>query len=90
MASVAAATNIVQKRGQASSRKRNGWRTGTNRKERETGRERDAEVRRRHHNIFLMKSEINQLHGLLDESGISQPPGGISCSAWLAGPDKDR
>lgn len=51
---------------------------------------RDTEVWRRHHNTFLMKSEINQLHGLLDESGISQPPGGISCSAWLAGPDKDR
>lgn len=53
-------------------------------------RKREAEVWRRHHNTFLMKSEINQLHGLLDESGISQPPGGISCSAWLAGPDKDR
>lgn len=26
---------------------------------------------RRCHNTFLMKSEINQLHGLLDESGTS-------------------
>lgn len=49
-----------------------------------------AEVQRRHHNTFLMKSEINQLHGLLDESGISQPLGGISCAASLARPDKDR
>lgn len=39
MATAAAATNIVQKRGQASSRKRNGWGTGTNRKEREGERE---------------------------------------------------
>lgn len=82
-AAAAAATLIVQKRGPASSRKRNGWRR-TNKTER------DGKVRRRHHNTPLMKSEINQLHGLLDKSGISQPPGGISCPAWLTGPDKDR
>lgn len=49
-----------------------------------------VQVRRRRHNTSLMKSEINQLHGLLDESGVSQPLGGISCSALLARPDKDR
>jgi len=39
----------------------------------------------------LMESEINQLHGVLDESGVPpQPLGGISCSAPLARPDKDR
>lgn len=84
MATAAAAANTVQEGG------------GRLARERETAggeeqiRKRDAEVQRRHHNTFLMKSEINQLHGLLDESGISQPPGGISCSAWLVGPDKDR
>lgn len=48
------------------------------------------ESRGRHHNTFLMKSGINQLHGELDGAGVSQPLGGISCSAGLGGPDKDR
>lgn len=82
-AAAAVATLIVQKRGPASPGKRNGWRTTNKTK-------RDGKVQRRHHNTSLIKSEINQLHGLLDESGISKPPGGISCSAWLTGPDKDR